>query len=242
MSRALELVQNYKKISETVAQTCLKYGKTSVNVLAVSKYKPASDIKLLYDSELHLHHFGENYVQELVEKSQELPKDIKWHFIGSLQGNKVKELATKVENLYSVEAIDSQSKLKKLNNYRNNLDKVRIYLQINTSEEAQKSGIIYSNKELVLETINFIKNECDNLIFTGLMTIGSIELSKSSGENIDFKRLEEIKQWLEDTQGIKPVELSMGMSSDYEEAIRQGTNTIRIGTNIFGARRLKDGN
>ncbi len=241
--RILELSQNYAKIAARVTAAATKHNRNPnhIKILPVSKWKPASDIQALYDND-NLRHFGENYAQELVEKAQVLPEDIQWHFIGALQSNKIKDVAGKVKNLYSVESLSEEKKIKKLNDSRQpNWPKVNVFLQINTSSEEQKSGLSYDDKEGVLKQVEFITNQCENLIFKGFMTIGSIEQSKRSDseENQDFKRLVELKQWLAEQLKLAnqdDIELSMGMSSDFEEAIRQGTSYVRIGTNIFGAR------
>ncbi|OWB58771.1 hypothetical protein B5S28_g4848 [[Candida] boidinii] len=231
--RAEELISNANTISESVKS--LSNGEA--RLVCVSKLKPASDIQALYD--VGYRHFGENYVQELIEKSQVLPKDIQWHFIGGLQTNKCKELAKHIDNLYAVETIDTEKKAKKLNDVRATEDKpiVNIYIQVNTSGEEQKSGV---NPEDVENLCKIIINECPKLNLEGLMTIGSIYQSFSSDENQDFKKLVELKSKLDEIFKLN-LKLSMGMSSDFAEAIRQGSTSVRVGSNIFGSRPANNG-
>jgi len=207
----------------------------NTKLVAVSKFKPSSDIMALYS--IGVRHFGENYVQELVAKSEELPKDICWHFIGGLQLGKCKDLSNKVSNLWAVETVDSLKKCRQLNNARERKegDVINVYLQVNTSGEEQKSGFLQMSD--LEETIEYIQSdECKKLKLVGLMTIGSISESKSDHEeNYDFKKLVEWKHKLDEKYNLD-LELSMGMSSDFEQAIKQGSSSVRVGSSIFGAR------
>ncbi|ANZ75354.1 BA75_02678T0 [Komagataella pastoris] len=235
--RSKELVENVDHILNRVNSIKSPNGRP-VNLVCVSKLKPSSDIMALYDAGFR--HFGENYVQELVSKAQELPKDIKWHFIGGLQTNKCKDLATRIDNLYAVETIDSIKKANKLNSSRDeSKPKINVFIQVNTSGEEQKSGI--SSYEDLLSLAKVIKNDCPNLILKGLMTIGSIKQSTAAGErNEDFDQLSSYNEKLESDLGTT-LELSMGMSSDFEQAIKQGSTSVRVGSNIFGARPPRNG-
>ncbi|GMM33995.1 hypothetical protein DASC09_013200 [Saccharomycopsis crataegensis] len=239
--RTQELVGNYDAIGAQVAEACKKYQRpqSQVRVLPVSKFKPANDILALYETK-GLRNFGENYVQELVEKSQILPEDIQWHFIGNLQSNKVKHLAT-VKNLFVIESASGYSKMKKLNDLREESWPItNVYFQINTSDEAQKGGLSYDEVDKIVEEIKNINKSCAKLAFKGFMTIGSVgQSTKHDGsENTDFEKLVNLRKQVAEKLNIEEneLDLSMGMSNDYEEAIRQGTNQVRIGTNIFGAR------
>ncbi|ODV85234.1 hypothetical protein CANARDRAFT_176187 [[Candida] arabinofermentans NRRL YB-2248] len=231
--RASELIANATAINDSVQN--LGSGKT--RLVCVSKLKPASDIQALYDAGFR--HFGENYVQELIEKAKILPGDIQWHFIGGLQTNKAKDLAKNIDNLYAVETIDTEKKAKKLNDVRASEGKpiVNIYIQVNTSGEEQKSGTMPADVEALAR---FIIEQCPKLKLEGLMTIGSVFQSKFAEENQDFKTLVELSSQLNSTFDIK-LELSMGMSSDYKEAIRQGSSSVRVGSDIFGSRPANNG-
>lgn len=224
MSRAAELLSNYNSI--------LAHIPSHVQLIAVSKLKPSSDIQALYDQGVR--HFGENYVQELIAKAEELPKDIHWHFIGGLQTNKCKEL-TKIPNLFAVQTVDSLKKAKKLNDTREG-DKLNVFLQINTSGEEQKSGISPQSEELKL-ILEYLKSAV-NLNLLGLMTIGSFNQSHAEGDNADFTVLSQLKSQLDKEYGLD-LKLSMGMSADYPQAIKQGSSYVRVGTAIFGSRPVK---
>lgn len=238
--RQEEISSAYDKISEQVSNLSAEHSSKPVRLVAVSKLKPSSDIMALYNHGVR--HFGENYVQELIGKSQELPKDIKWHFIGGLQTGKCKDLSKGVENLYAVEAIDSLKKCKKLESCRKNAEgnSINIYLQINTSGEDQKSGYSLEVLDELYETVEFLLDpkQCTLLNIQGLMTIGSFSESISEEENADFKRLLTLKQKLDDKYKLD-LELSMGMSNDFKEAIKQGSSSVRVGSSIFGARPTK---
>lgn len=238
--RQEEISSAYDKISEQVSNLSAEHSSKPVRLVAVSKLKPSSDIMALYNHGVR--HFGENYVQELIGKSQELPKDIKWHFIGGLQTGKCKDLSKGVENLYAVEAIDSLKKCKKLESCRKNAggNSINIYLQINTSGEDQKSGYSLEILDELYETVEFLLDpkQCTLLNIQGLMTIGSFSESISEEGNADFKRLLTLKQKLDDKYKLD-LELSMGMSNDFKEAIKQGSSSVRVGSSIFGARPTK---
>lgn len=231
--RLQELLENFKAVEAQVKSA--EIG-TPVTLVAVSKLKPSSDIQALYDHGVR--HFGENYVQELIGKAKELPKDIKWHFIGGLQTNKCKDLGGDIENLYAVETIDSLKKCKKLDTTRasTSYEKINVYLQINTSGEEQKSGYSLDKLDEIYETAEYLLQKAEKLNFAGLMTIGSF--AESTGdleENKDFAALAELKTKLNEKYGIS-LKLSMGMSSDFLLAIKQGSLSVRVGTSIFGAR------
>ncbi|KAK6462343.1 hypothetical protein DFJ63DRAFT_322889 [Scheffersomyces coipomensis] len=236
--REQELALNYQGVLQQVENLSKEHNiKSSITLVAVSKLKPSSDIMALYKAGVR--HFGENYVQELITKSQELPQDINWHFIGGLQSGKAKDLAKGVRSLYAVETIDALKKVKQLDRVRGEVEGsvINVYLQINTSEEEQKSGYSLSDLKDINETIEFIlSDECKNVKLLGLMTIGSFQESTAEGEeNQDFKKLVTLKNTLDEKYNIN-LGLSMGMSSDYAQAIKQGSTNVRVGTSIFGVR------
>ncbi|KAI8914416.1 hypothetical protein EDD86DRAFT_231692 [Gorgonomyces haynaldii] len=202
-------------------------GKT-VRLVAVSKTKPKEDIVEAYN--LGQRHFGENYVQELIEKAQELPQDIHWHFIGHLQSNKCNMLA-RIPNLL-VETIDGEKKALAMNKAcKDRLEPMQIMLQINTSGEESKGGIPPDQCVSIAKTV---LEQCDKLKLVGLMTIGSPENSQKK-PNPDFDLLRQKQMEIESSLGIT-LELSMGMSDDFETAIEQGSTSVRVGSSIFGAR------
>tara|TARA_Y100001936_G_scaffold119948_1_gene117389 strand:+ start:353 stop:988 length:636 start_codon:yes stop_codon:yes gene_type:complete len=196
--------------------------------VAVSKTKPVDDIEKIYN--LGHKEFGENKVQELLDKYDKLPKDIKWHMIGHLQTNKIKKVIPIISLIHSV---DSLKLLKKINNEAIKINKViSCLLQINISNENNKYGFtrdqireIFNNE--VLKDFKFIR-------IKGLMGMASFTENENQ-IRIEFKNLKKIFDELK----IKYPELkiiSMGMSGDYKIAIEEGSNMIRIGSKIFGKR------
>jgi pyridoxal phosphate enzyme (YggS family) len=232
-SRQAELTHNYDQIVARVHAL-----NPAVRVVAVSKLKPASDILALYNHGVR--HFGENYVQELVAKAAELPRDIQWHYIGALQTAKCRDLARDIPNLYAVETVDSLKKCKKLDSVRRTTSaaKVNVYLQINTLGEAQKAGFAADDPELAQTVAYLCGPECTHLRLQGLMTIGSLAASTAAGQNPEFAELVRLKRALDLQHGLD-LHLSMGMSADFEEAVRQGSSSVRVGSAIFGARPAK---
>ncbi|MFT6633532.1 MAG: pyridoxal phosphate enzyme (YggS family) [Bacteriovoracaceae bacterium] len=204
--------------------------KKSSNLLAVSKTRPEGDIRIAY--EWGQRHFGENKVQDLFEKSNSLIElDIKWHFIGHLQSNKINQLLG-TPNLVAIHSIDSLKLLNKLLGKKVD-SKIGIFLQVNTSGEVEKGGLT-DLAQLDEAVENIQKN--DTFFLQGLMTIGKIrtdDFEASAKES--FTMLKELKDTLDRTHGLS-LELSMGMSQDFEIAQEYGSDWIRIGTDIFGKR------
>lgn len=242
VERGEELVFNANKIKEEV----LKLSNNKCKLICVSKLHPASDIKALYD--VGYREFGENYVQELIEKAKILPNDIKWHFIGGLQSNKCKDLTKNISNLYIIETIDSIKKAKKLNDSRkqiiddnNSNNKIKVLIQVNTSGEIQKSGCQPGDE--LNELVKYIINECEFVEFDGLMTIGSYLISHSEGDNKEFSLLYKLRDELVEEFQLNrdDLQLSMGMSGDYKQAIKQGSTSVRVGSSIFGSRPPNNG-
>ncbi len=199
------------------------------NLIAVSKTKPIEDIQALYD--LEQRDFGENYVQELVDKYETLPKDIRWHFIGHLQSNKVKYIAPFVHLIHGV---DSLSLLKEIN--KQGLKNNRIIdclLQVHIAKEETKFG--FDTHELgELHELHELKN----VHIIGLMGMASF----STDENLIRKEFKNLKEIFDSITQLSTINyqlstLSMGMSSDYKIAIEEGSNMIRIGSLLFGERK-----
>ncbi|XP_046850234.1 pyridoxal phosphate homeostasis protein-like [Xenia sp. Carnegie-2017] len=217
-----------------------EFGSHVPQLIAVSKTKPVSAVLEAY--QCGQRHFGENYVQEIVEKGSnpEILKleDIKWHFIGHLQRNKCNNL-TAVPNLYMVQTIDTTKLATALNNSwekQNKSVKLKVMVQVNTSGEENKSGC---PPEQCVDLINHILNNCNGLEFSGIMTIGAVARSVQQGNtNEDFKSLLSCREKVCENLGLSAadVELSMGMSADFEHAIEMGSSYVRIGSSIFGAR------
>jgi pyridoxal phosphate enzyme (YggS family) len=193
-------------------------------------------------------HFGENYVQELLEKSKILPRSIRWHMIGGLQSNKCKQLAEQIPNLWCVSSVDSAKKANELEKGRKALrekdetaEKLRVMVQVNTSGEEAKSGVEPGE---ATELCRHVIDKCPHLELFGLMTIGAIARSKETtpeNENEDFVSLRDTRDKVAQELGWdkEKLELSMGMSADFEGAINMGSDEVRVGSDIFGERPAK---
>jgi len=206
----------------------LRLAAGNVELVAVSKTKPTEQILEAFVAGQR--HFGENYVSELVDKYQRLPKDIKWHFIGHLQSNKVTKLLTTCTELYMIETVDSEKLAKRIHRTLSGVErrtKLKVLVEVLTSDEETKSGSPVSR---VPSLVRFIINECPNVEFDGLMTIAN-----PSDPERSFRILQEMKHQLE-SESISVRTMSMGMSGDYPIALRYGSNEIRIGSSIFGSR------
>ncbi len=197
---------------------------SKITLVAVSKTKPVEEILELYN--LGHRDFGENYVQELVEKSRQLPTDIRWHFIGHLQTNKVKQIAPFV---YLVHGVDSLKLLNEINKQGEKANRViDCLLQVHIAEEETKFG--FDEKEL----FDIKPGEFLNVKIKGLMGMASLteDMNKIRKE---FKSLQTLFKKLK-AEYPQIDTLSMGMSSDYQVAIEEKSNMVRIGSLIFGER------
>ncbi|CAM9972231.1 unnamed protein product, partial [Laminaria digitata] len=173
--------------------------------------------------------------QELIDKSPQMPDDVVWHFIGHLQSNKAKTLVAGVPNLAVLETLDTVKLANKLQTACESTGRERplgVFLQIDTSGEDAKSGVSHSDLDACLSLSRHLKESCPALELKGLMTIGA------PGDMDCFDRLAACREALAGVLGIEPqaLELSMGMSGDFEEAIRRGSTNVRVGSTIFGAR------
>lgn len=205
----------------------------AVTLVAVSKFKPAADIKRLYD-EGH-RDFGENYVQELVEKQATLPADIHWHFIGHLQSNKVKFIAPFV---HLIQGVDSGKLLREINKQGVKCNRViPVLLQIYIASEETKFGLNDAELDELLTEISSNPDQWKGVCITGLM--GMASFSENPGlvkkEFLHLKSLYD-KYSILSGEGINMRSLSMGMSNDYTLAVSCGSNMVRVGSLLFGAR------
>ncbi|XP_061363916.1 uncharacterized protein LOC133307423 isoform X2 [Gastrolobium bilobum] len=227
-------VAAFRSVMQRVQQAAERAGSRPdrIRVVAVSKTKPVSMIRQLYDAGHRC--FGENYVQEIIEKAPQLPQDVEWHFIGHLQSNKVKSLLSGVPNLAMVEGVDNQKMANHLDRAVSTLGRnpLKVLVQVNTSGEESKSGIDPSN---CVELAKHVKLSCPNLEFSGLMTIGMLDYTSTpqNFQTLSNCRTEVCKALELDEEQC---ELSMGMSGDFELAIEMGSTNARIGSTIFGPR------
>ncbi|KAK6265005.1 hypothetical protein SCA6_020439 [Theobroma cacao] len=230
-----------RSVLQRVHQAAERSGRESqrIRVVAVSKTKPVSILRQVYDAGHRC--FGENYVQELVEKAPQLPGDTEWHFVGNLQSNKVKPLIAGVPNLAMVETVDDEKIANHLNRVVGSFERkpLKVLVQLVCSEIiallhiiAAKSGVEPSG---CVELVKHVSLNCPNLQFCGLMTIGMLDYT-STPEN--FMTLANCRSEVCKALGIpeEQCELSMGMSGDFEQAIEMGSTNVRIGSTIFGAR------
>ena len=213
-------LENYKSIRAELGDKVL--------LVAVSKTKPVEDIKALYDQGHR--DFGENYVQELVDKQPQLPADINWHYIGHLQSNKVKYIASFVHLIHGV---DSFKLLKEINKQAQKQNRViNCLLQVHIAQEETKFGLDETELDALLAELN--NTPLQNIAINGLMGMASFteDLNKVRTEFKELKRLHD------KVNGKLPQAsvLSMGMSSDYKIAVEEGSTLVRIGSLLFGSR------
>ncbi len=212
-----------------------KLDASHVTLVAVSKTKPIEDIQQLYD--LGQRDFGENYVQELVDKYQALPKDIRWHFIGHLQTNKVKYIAPFVHLIHGV---DSAKLLSEVNKQAKRTERqIACLLQVFISKEETKFGFDEPELMEVISSLN--KNEYEHVTLKGLMGMATFTEDNSliiSEFNMLHNIFEKVKAQLTGTSYPFSI-LSMGMSADYQFAIDAGSTMVRIGSFLFGERNYK---
>jgi pyridoxal phosphate enzyme (YggS family) len=199
-----------------------------VTLVAVSKTKPVADLLEAYHAGQRI--FGENYVQELVEKHEALPKDIQWHFIGHLQSRKVKQLAPFISLIHGV---DSFKLLQEINKQAANNNRIiDCLLQIHIADEETKFGLDEEELNHIL-TSDYFKN-LENIRIVGLMGMATFTDNQIQIEK-EFKHLKTIFEKLR-TQNFELQTLSMGMSGDFPLAISCGSTMVRIGSSIFGSR------
>lgn len=206
-------------------------------LVAVTKYSPVEDIVAAYEA--HHYDFGENRVQDLAEKArffeeQGLTK-VKWHMIGHLQTNKVRDLL-KIPHLYAIHSVDSIRLMEELLKRENDFHgpELKLFFQVNTSREEEKSG--FESSEDLHMAINLLQGRGPSKFkFYGLMTMGTIRTDAFETEAARcFKDLASIARSLEDKYHLKSkLKLSMGMSQDYKIALAEGSDFIRVGSAIF---------
>lgn len=205
--------------------------KYNATLVAVSKTKPVADIEALY--QLGQRDFGENYVQELVSKQPELPADLRWHFIGHLQSNKVKYIAPFV---YLIHGVDSVKLLREINKQGAKLNRVLdVLLQVHIATEETKFGFDADELEQLFQPGEL--SQLSHVRIRGLMGMASFSENKEqvAGEFSQLKQLFDQFRNVEFPQ-VQFEVLSMGMSGDYPVALEEGSTMVRIGSLLFGAR------
>lgn len=215
--------EKYKKICEEL----LPY---KANLIAVTKTKPVTDIETAIQNGQML--FGENYVQELVEKASDISKNVQWHFIGNLQRNKVKQIAPFI---HTVQTVDSIRLLQELDKHAVlNCRVIKVLLQVYIAKEETKFGLSVSEVKQLVDDGVF--QQCNNIRFVGLMGMAT-NTDDTTQVRSEFKQLFGLYRSLSGAfdKDESPV-LSMGMTSDYKIALDEGSNMIRIGSALFGSR------
>lgn len=215
----MNLIENLNKIKTSLAE--------DVKLIAVSKTRSNDEILELYNAGHKV--FGENRVQELIEKQEVLPKDIQWHLIGHLQRNKVKYIAEFVHLIHSVE---SDKLLQEINKQANRFERIiPCLLQIKIAEEETKFGLDKEEAENILKTY---REKFENVQIIGVMGMATFTDDMEQVRR-EFKSLKKVYDHFQTLDGDIQI-LSMGMSGDYELAIEEGSNMVRVGSAIFGER------
>jgi pyridoxal phosphate enzyme (YggS family) len=224
------IAENIAKVGVRIreaAQACAR-DLTTIGLLAVSKTKPASAIRQAFNAGLH--DFGENYLQEALEKQIELADlPLTWHFIGPIQSNKTKPIAEHFDWAHSVDRLKTAQRLSAQR--PNNLPALNICLQVNINDEASKAGCSVAELPALATAVAALPG----IKLRGLMAIPAPS-SDPLQQNADFAHLCELQEALKQTLKLDLDTLSMGMSDDLEAAIAQGSTWIRIGSAVFGAR------
>lgn len=219
-------------VRQEIAAACQRVGRDlpEVKLVAVSKNFPPETIMEAYRQGLNV--LGENRVQELLSKKAQLPGDVEWHLIGSLQRNKVKDILGEVALIHSVDSLSLAREISKQAEKRGT-GQARILLQVNVAEEASKHGFKTSE---VLPAIKEISN-LSRIKLYGLMTIAPHTDDPERARPV-FRQLKELSSKIAELElpNISMQELSMGMSKDFSVAIEEGATILRIGSNIFGTR------
>ncbi|WP_374541406.1 YggS family pyridoxal phosphate-dependent enzyme [Flavobacterium sp.] len=205
-----------------------------VTLVAVSKTKPISDLLEAYEAGQRV--FGENYVQELVDKHEQMPKDIEWHFIGHLQSRKAKLIVPFISLIHGVDSLKLLEEINKQALKNNRV--VDCLLQVHIAEEESKFGLDEQELDEILKQVQNDNENFKNIRIVGLMGMATFTDNLNQIEK-EFKQLKTIfdKYKQIDTMNIKLQSLSMGMSGDYQLAISCGSTMVRIGSSIFGNRK-----
>lgn len=225
------LKENLEQVEANILRACQKSNRAreEVTLIAVSKTKPVEMLQTIYDCGTR--DFGENKVQEMCDKMEALPKDIKWHMIGHLQTNKVKYIVGKTELIHSVDSIHLAQEIQK-QALKNNCI-VPILIEVNIAEEDSKFGIHKEDTIAMVREISMM----DHLKIKGLMTIAPY-VDDPEDNRLYFREIKQLSVDIKN-QNIDNVSmdvLSMGMTGDYMVAIEEGATLVRVGTGIFGER------
>lgn len=225
------IADNLKQVHQNIVQACETVGRDprEVTLIAVSKTKPVEMLKEAYDAGERS--FGENKVQEIMDKYDQLPEDIKWQMIGHLQRNKVKYIVDKVSMIHSVDSVRLALTIEQEAAKKN--VRVPILIEVNVAEEESKYGLKMEEVIPLLEEISAYSH----IQVQGLMTIAPFVEDPEENREV-FRKLKKLSVDIDkkNINNITMSVLSMGMTGDYEVAIQEGATMVRVGTGIFGAR------
>ena len=223
--------ENLEEVREKIRQACQRSGRREedVTLISVSKTKPVEMLKEAYEAGSR--DFGENRVQEIMEKYGQMPEDVRWHMIGHLQKNKVCQVIDKAVLIHSVDTVELAEQIEK-DAAKRDLT-VDILLEVNVAEEESKFGFRTEEVEAAVMKIK----EFPHVHIKGLMTIAPF-VSNSEDNREVFKKLYQLYVDIrsKNIDNVNMSVLSMGMTGDYEVAVEEGATMIRVGTGIFGAR------
>ena len=231
-----EVSENLKIVEERIRKACERSGRKreEVTLIAVSKTKP---VEMMEDAlACGVNIFGENKVQEIVNKHDQLPDNVEWHMIGHLQTNKVKQLPGRVKMIHSVDSLHLAEEIDKQFGKAGEI--AHILIEVNMAGEESKFGLAPQDVESFLDEIA----KFANIYVHGLMTIAPFVEDPEENRKIftDLRKLL-IDMRAKNNDNIDMSELSMGMTGDYEVAIEEGATFVRVGTGIFGARNYQKG-
>ena len=231
------LKENLAYVEKNIEQACKNAGRNrnEVTLIAVSKTKPVEMLQEIYDE--NIRDFGENKVQELCSKMEQLPSDIRWHMIGHLQRNKVKYIVGKVELIHSVDTYRLAEEINIQAKKQNVI--VPILVEVNIAHEESKFGISAEDAILLVEEISRL----ENIRIKGLMTIAPY-VENPEDNRLYFRKIKQLSVDItnKNIDNVSMEILSMGMTGDYEVAIEEGATMVRVGTGIFGVRNYKKSN
>ena len=228
------LKENLANVEKNIEQACKNAGRSrdEVTLIAVSKTKPVEMLQEIYDE--NIRDFGENKVQELCSKMEQLPSDIRWHMIGHLQRNKVKYIVGKVELIQSVDTYRLAEEINIQAKKQNVI--VPILVEVNIAHEESKFGISAEDAILLVEEIS----KLENIRIKGLMTIAPY-VENPEDNRLYFRKIKQLSVDItnKNIDNVFMEILSMGMTGDYMVAIEEGATMVRVGTGIFGERNYK---
>ena len=228
------LKENLANVEKNIEQACKNAGRSrdEVTLIAVSKTKPVEMLQEIYDE--NIRDFGENKVQELCSKMEQLPSDIRWHMIGHLQRNKVKYIVGKVELIHSVDTYRLAEEINIQAKKQNVI--VPILVEVNIAHEESKFGISAEDAILLVEEISNL----ENIRIKGLMTIAPY-VENPEDNRLYFRKIKQLSVDItnKNIDNVFMEILSMGMTGDYMVAIEEGATMVRVGTGIFGERNYK---